>query len=183
MISVSRPAAAGLIAVAAVSLAACHPPHQVDSDQKIDTATSQKAESLASYGATTGTASATASADDSAATGSATSSAASETETETPNVITASDGTPTIANCGDVELERPTQMALDCQDQENVLQNIEWDTWEDDVATGIGTLLADDAENEQPGVTISLSNPQVVNGVLAYTDITVDGSPVYPEGN
>ncbi|OHF37393.1 hypothetical protein [Corynebacterium sp. HMSC074A01] len=154
MISVSRTAAAGLVAVAAVSLAACHPPHQVDSEQKVDTATSQKAESLASYGATTSASSAT-----------ATSAAVA-------------DETPTIANCGAVELERPTELTLDCQGQDDVLRNITWDSWEADMATGTGTRNA-----QQPEVAISLSNPQVVNGVLAYTDITVDGTAIYPEGN
>ena len=153
MISVSRPAAAGLIAVAAVPLAACHPPHQVDSEQKIDTATSQKAESLASYGATTAASSAPA------------------------------DATPTIANCGEVELERPTEFNLDCQGQDDVLQNITWDSWGAESATGTGTRVTQDSDAQQPEVAIALSNPQLVNGVLAYTDITVDGTPVFPEGN
>ena len=159
MISVSRTAAAGLVAVAAVSLAACHPPHEVDSEQKIDTATSQKAESLASYGATTSVSSAT-----------ATSTAMA-------------DETPTIANCGAVELERPTEMTLDCQGQDDFLRNITWDSWEAGMATGTGTRVTENPDAQQPEVAISLSNPQVVNGVLAYTDITVDGTAIYPEGN
>ena len=162
MISVSRKAAAGMLAVAAVSLSACHPPHQVDSAEKVDTAKSQDPDSLASYGATpsgTATASGTASAQ--------------------PTTITASDGTPTIANCGAVELERPTELVLDCTDQGNLLRDIVWDSWEADAATGTGTRVAPGQEPED--IAVSLSEPEVVNGVLAYTTITVDGAQVYPE--
>ncbi|TVX80365.1 hypothetical protein [Corynebacterium sp. NML180780] len=162
MISVSRKAAAGMLAVAAVSLSACHPPHQVDSAEKVDTAKSQDPDSLASYGATpSGTA------------------AASGTASAQPTTITASDGTPTIANCGAVELERPTELVLDCTDQGNLLRDIVWDSWEADAATGTGTRVAPGQEPED--IAVSLSEPEVVNGVLAYTTITVDGAQVYPE--
>ena len=168
MISVSRKAAAGMLAVAAVSLSACHPPHQVDSAEKVDTAKSQDPDSLASYGATpSGTA---------AASGTAT---ASGTTSAQPTTITASDGTPTIANCGAVELERPTELVLDCTDQGNLLRDIVWDSWEADAATGTGTRVAPGQEPEN--IAVSLSEPEIVNGVLAYTTITVDGAQVYPE--
>ena len=52
-------AALALAATTAFAVTACSPPHQKDSDQKVDTATSQDPDSLPSAGQSTATGTAT----------------------------------------------------------------------------------------------------------------------------
>ncbi len=52
-------AALSLAAATAFTVTACHPPHQKDSDQKVDTATSQDPDSLPSAGQSSATGTAT----------------------------------------------------------------------------------------------------------------------------
>lgn len=52
------PRALALVAAAGLTLSACHPPHQQDSTEKVDTATEQNPDSLNPGGTTTSTAAA-----------------------------------------------------------------------------------------------------------------------------
>ena len=88
-------AALSLAAATAFGLSACTPPNQVDSDKKVDTATSQDADSLPSAGQTTATGTATVTAVE------------TETATETATVGAEADNTATEAS--EPAVEEPAQ--------------------------------------------------------------------------
>lgn len=169
-------AAAGVTAIAAVVLAGCTPPHQNPSDLKVDTAETQAADSLASSGKTgqTSAASATNVAEASAIRESATAS-------ETATAVQASDKTPLVDNCGDTGLERPGRLNLDCKESRETLDDIVWDTWDEKGATGTATRITKNPDRVIEDSKVSLGGPQVVDGRLVFTVITVDGTPINPE--
>nr|WP_256478143.1 hypothetical protein [Corynebacterium stercoris] len=161
-----------------MAIAACSPPHQIDSDQKIDTATSQNPDSLASSGKTGATAAAS-------ATNVAEASAvrASNTASATATAQQAADGTPLLNNCGDLGLERPTSLNLDCKGGKERLEDIVWDSWDANGAKGTATRITVNPDRVVEGAQVTLGSPQEVDGKLVFTVISVDGNSINPESN
>lgn len=173
----SRTAAAALAAVAALGLAACTPPHENPSDLKVDTATSQDPDSLASSGETGGaTAAATAT-----NVAEASSVRASSTASATATALAAGDNTPLVDNCGQTGLERPTSLNLDCKDNRERLEDIVWDEWNADGAKGTATRITVNPDRVVENAQVLLGSPKEVDGRLVFTVISVDGDSINPE--
>ena len=169
----SRKAVAGVAALAAFALAGCTPPHQNPSDEKVDTATSQDPTSLKGVGGTTTT--------------QATSSAEATNVTEANELsqerttTAAAAGTPAFNNCGATGLVRPERLTVDCQKQDDFLEDIVWDQWGEDLAEGTATRVVVSPDNREEGVKVVLGNPEMVDGEVVFTTISVDGQPVVPD--
>lgn len=174
----SRTAAAALAAVAALGLAACTPPHQNPSDLKVDTATSQDPDSLASSGETGNAATAAATATNVAE---ASSVRASSTASATATARAAGDNTPLVDNCGQTGLERPTSLNLDCKDNREHLEDIVWDEWNADGAKGTATRVTVNPDRVVEGAQVLLGSPKEVDGRLVFTVISVDGDSINPD--
>lgn len=176
--SPSRIAAAGVAAIAALSIAACTPPNENPSTQKVDTALSQSADSLASSGSTGVTSAADATNVAEASAVQETSSAAS-----TATLSAAADATPLLNNCGVTGLQRPTELSLDCEDNNERLEDIVWDEWTENSASGTATRITVNPDRVVEGARITLGAPEDVDGALVFSVITVDGQPVNPESD
>lgn len=164
-------AAAGFFAVAALGLAACSPPGQVDSAQKVDTATSQNPGSL--NGGTEQTSGAQ-----------STNVAGASSASASANPSAAPTGTlPVLRNCGEASQTQPARIVLSCADQNDYLENITWSDWSTDLATGTGTRVTVDPDRRETDIEVILGNPQLVDGELQFTTVTVDGATINPESN
>lgn len=169
----SRKAVAGVAAVAALALAGCTPPNENPSSEKVDTATSQDPTSLkgagsSSTGATTAT-----------ATNVTEANAAQEQET----AVAAAGEIPSYNNCGATGLVRPDRLTVDCQNQDDFLEDIVWDQWDEDLAEGTATRVVVSPDNREEGVKVVLGNPEVVDGQLVFTTASVNGQSVVPDNN
>lgn len=166
----SRKAVAGIAAVAALTLAGCTPPNENPSTEKVDTATSQDPSSLKGAGQAGET--------------SATNvTEADELSQDTGEAVVAADGTPMLNNCGQTGLVRPESLTVDCKKQDDFLEDIVWDSWDDNLATGTATRVVLDPDNREEGVQVVLGSPQIVNDELVFTTMSVDGAPVNPEND
>lgn len=170
-VSRSRKATAAVAAVAALALAACTPPNENPSDIKVDTATGQNPASLPGEKAA-----ATPTNVLEAATASPTASA-----TETVTAVGTSDATPLVNNCGATGLERPTSLTLNCSDQNDYLQDIVWDVWDDQIAQGTATRITTNPARQVEDTQVVLGNPVIESGVLVFDTISVDGVVINPE--
>lgn len=166
-----RKAVVGLVAVAAVTLAACTPPNENPSDQKVDTATTQNPDSLRGAGQMAEATSAT------------NVTEANEMSQSTTEAIAASDGTPMVNNCGETGLVRPSRLTVDCKNQDDFLEDIVWDVWDGGLASGTATRVVRDPDNREEGVAVVLGAPQIVDGELVFTTLTVDGTSIVPEND
>ncbi|MDO5507322.1 MAG: hypothetical protein Q4F64_03195 [Corynebacterium casei] len=154
----SRISALGVTAAAAFALAACHPPSQVDSDVKIDNASTFENQNTP---------------------------AASESATEEPSAEAGASEEPAATDeaaagaevqfidCVAAPVTEPTEVSLDCTTNADVVTEITWDSWDDEGAEGTGTRGEDE-------VTINLSEPTQTENGLAFTLIEVDGETVAP---
>lgn len=172
----SRKAVAGVAALAALALAGCTPPHENPSSEKVDTATTQDPTSLKGAGATTA-AQATSSARATNVT------QANELNKDKGTAVVSAEGTPTFNNCDATGLLRPDRLTVDCQNQDDFLEDIVWDQWGENLAEGTATRVVVSPDNREEGVKVVLGSPQIVNGELVFTTVTVDGQPVVPENN
>ena len=161
-----RVTAAGLAALAALTITGCTPPHENPSTQKVDTATSQNPDSLASSGLTS-----------EAATAGGEDAAASETVT----VVVGEDDTPFVNNCGEMGLERPARLNLDCKNNRDRLEDIVWSEWNETGASGTATRITTNPDRVVEGTQVTLGDPQDVDGVLTFTVLSVDGTSVNPD--
>lgn len=165
----SRKAVAGVAALAALALAGCTPPHQNDSAEKVDTATSQDPTSLKGAGATTSA----------KATNVTEARQAQEQATSSP----AAAGAPVFNNCGATGLVRPDRLTVDCQNQDDYLEDIVWDQWNEDIAEGTATRVVVSPDNREEDVKVVLGNPENIDGQLVFTTVSVNGQPVVPDNN
>ena len=156
---------AGVAALAALALARCQPPHQNPSDKKVDTAQSQDAGSLKGAGASATDATNVVEADQQATT------------------TVAAEEVPSLNNCAAQGLVRPTRLTVDCENQDDFLEDIVWDTWDANLAEGTATRVVLSPDNREEGVKVVLGNPQVVDKELVFTSVSVDGTNVTPENN
>lgn len=158
-----RTAAAGLVAVAAVTLAACHPPHEQPSDEKVANASTYTGEpkpGAESEGASEAPAS-------------------TEKETETAEAA-AEDGQPRFQDCVAAPTVEPHVVTLDCADDVNRLEDINWEAWDENGAHGTGTRVTVDGDQERrvSDVDVELRNPADTAEGFTFTEIIVDGQPV-----
>ena len=173
--SSNRIAAAGLAALATLAITACTPPTENPSDQKIDTASSQNPDSLASSGVT-GQATAT-----SATNVAEASSVRASSSAATSTAVAAQDNTPFLNNCDTADLQRPTSLNLDCKGDKHRLEDIVWDQWTAEGASGTATEVTVDPDRVVEGAQVTLGAPQEVDGKVVFTTITVDGVQYNPE--
>lgn len=173
----SRKAAAlPFAALASLGLAACSPPNEQPSDQKVDTATSQNPNSLTGEGQVASTESA-----DSMNVTDAGASAAATSTTAREAAEAGADGTPFYLDCDGAAVQQPGEIVLNCKDQNEFATDIEWDSWTDDIAEG--TAKYEDRENNRSAdkAKVILSSPEVVDGKLVFTQISVDGATKMPQ--
>ncbi|WP_301924758.1 hypothetical protein [Corynebacterium glaucum] len=169
----ARKVAAGVAAVAALAIAACSPPHENPSASgKVDTATSQNPDSLAGSDLAGET---------SAASVTNVTAAESVRESAGASSTAAAGELPKFNNCDITGVERPISLNLDCKGNKDRLEDIVWDEWTATGATGTATRITVDPERVMEGSTVTLGGPQVVDGELVFTTITVDGKPENPE--
>ncbi|MEX3505541.1 hypothetical protein [Corynebacterium sp. LK2510] len=166
--STARTAAAGFFAVAALGLAACSPPGEVDSAQKIDTATSQNAAANTAAQQTS--------------TGATGVSNVGDAATATATTVPA--GTvPVLRNCGEAGQTEPQRIVLSCADQDDFIQDITWTQWTPELAVGTGTRVTVNPDRVVEETPISLGAAQMIDGELQFSTVTVDGVTVNPESN
>ena len=163
-------------AMAALGLAACSPPNEKDSELKVDTATTQDPDSLLGKGQIGAT----------EATGApnvtdANESAQATTSALRENAETAPDGTPLFIQCEGYTDYQPVEITLNCKDRNDVAENIMWTSWTDEIAEGITTRNWRDQNRIVENSQIVLSNPDVVDGKLVFTELKVDGAIAYPQ--
>lgn len=166
-------AALALVAATAFGVTACSPPHQKDSAQKVDTATRQNPNSLPDAGQTGGTATATAT-----NVTDANASAEATTTAERAAANAAADGTPMFINCETEAEHKPGEIILNCKDKNDIAENITWDEWTDEIAHGTATRKIKDVDRVVENAQITLSTPEVVNGALVFTQVSIDGANV-----
>ena len=149
----------GTTAVAAFAMVACTPPNENDSDLKVDTATSVAAP----------TQSAT------------TSAAATEDAAATTTAIAAAE-LPGYIDCVATPAQEPVTISLNCADNSDQITEIEWDSWEEDSATGTGSRIVFTPAGEQEvteDVEVELTFPTETSQGLAFSQVTVDGEAVF----
>lgn len=172
--TIRKAAAFGLVPLTAFAMVACSPPNEQPSDQKVDTATSQDAASLQGEGQIAAT----------EATGAPNvveaEEAASATETERENAQTNADGTPFFLDCDNNTVAKPNRIVLNCMDQDDFAEDIEWDEWGEDIATGKGTRNYVGGDRVKENVQVVVSSPEVVDGKLVFTQVSVDGDTFNP---
>lgn len=166
-------AALALVAATAFGVTACTPPNQKDSAQKVDTATSQNPNSLPDAGQTGGTATATAT-----NVTDANASAQATTTAERAAANAAADGTPLFINCETEAEHKPGTIILNCKDKNDIAENITWDEWTDEIAHGTATRNIKDVDRVVNDAQITLSAPEIVNGALVFTQVSIDGASV-----
>lgn len=160
----SRTATAALGVVAALGVAACHPPGEVDS---FDTS---KKDNASTFTGRTAAESASATTEDAAA--------ATTTESAAETTSAAADAElPQYIDCAAAPAGEPAEISLNCVDNSDALTNIEWTQWTEESATGTATRVTDGETTEN--VTVELSNPEEsTQGVPVFTVVTVDGQQV-----
>lgn len=143
--------ATALTGLVAVGLAACSPPNEQPSSEKVETAEEQSVDSVTEGSSWT---------TEEASAGSATATA------------TLAAGAEEIAfvDCVAEPAEEPEQVTLDCANPADAVVNIQWVTWGEAEAEGNGTNQATGMPAE---VTLS-GLSETVDGTV-YTAIEVDG--------
>ncbi|AIT60645.1 hypothetical protein [Corynebacterium doosanense] len=147
------PSALALVAAAGLTLSACHPPHQNDSAEKVDTATSQNPDSLGVH-----------SSEDEANSSHETSSATTTTTT----ARAAAEDEVMFINCFGEPSTEPTAVSTDCTNPAAQITGVTWDEWTEESATGHGT-----APNGSTS-EIELSEPTDTGTNTVFTVVTVE---------
>ncbi|MDY3127113.1 MAG: hypothetical protein SOW59_03140 [Corynebacterium sp.] len=150
----SRTTVFGLTALASLALAACSPPGEVDSDVKVDNAST--------FTNTTSTSSAR----------------ATTTSAEPTATASATAGAEQVAfiDCVSIPTVEPASITLDCVNNQDVISNIEWTSWDDTTAQGTGSRA--NAAGRTVDADIVLSQPAVTTEGVVFTQIEVDGDVV-----
>lgn len=165
MMKISRISTLGMTAVAALAIAACSPPGEVDSDIKIDNASTFENQNAPETSAASE--SEEPSADASAEPSAAVDAAAGE-EVQ-------------FIDCVATPVTEPVEVSLDCAANTDLVSEITWESWDAEGAEGTGTRVTDGTEaTEGEEVSITLSQPAETGNGLAFTQIEVDGELVTP---
>ena len=147
----SRIATLGATAAAAFAIVACSPPGEVDSDIKLDNASTFENQS-------------------SSASSSEYESASAEPST---TAEAAAGEQAQFIDCVAAPVTEPTSISLDCTSNSDLVTEISWESWEAETAEGTGTRGNDE-------VAVVLSQPTQTENGLAFTQIEVDGEVVTP---
>ena len=147
----SRIATLGATAAAAFAIVACSPPGEVDSDIKLDNASTFENQS------------------------SSASSSESESASAEPSTTAeaAAGEQAQFIDCVAAPVTEPTSISLDCTSNSDLVTEISWESWEAETAEGTGTRGNDE-------VAVVLSQPTQTENGLAFTQIEVDGEVVTP---
>lgn len=157
--------ATALAVSACAAIVACSPPHEVDSDKWVDTAT-----------------------DVAAPTVTPTASAAKSSEAAAASSTAVASDLPGYTNCVGSPEQRPDEISLACGDNNDVLQEITWTEWTPVSATGTATRVtndctpncADGKTQKTEDVKVVLSNPYDTVSGPSFTQVVVDGVVVLP---
>ncbi|MBV7293168.1 hypothetical protein [Corynebacterium sp. TAE3-ERU16] len=168
------------VAAATLALAACSPPNQVPTDERVVTATELSAPASIEMDETTAMPT-------SAQHGESTSH---DSTTATMSTMTSSvadpETLPGVINCVSTPSQRPTTLNLACSGNDDRLVDIVWLTWDEEQATGTATRITntceptcvDGTEETTPDVEVVLSLPRNTPQGPAFTQITVDGETI-----
>ncbi|MCX7444402.1 hypothetical protein OS125_03970 [Corynebacterium sp. P7003] len=168
------------LAAAALALAACSPPNQVPTDERVVTA--GELSSPASIEMDETTAMTTSPVHDESAHDST-----SETSSTTTTSGTAEPETlPGVINCVSAPTQRPSTLNLACSGNDDRLVDIVWTRWDEEQAVGTASRVTNTcepncAEGEEKtvlDVDVVLSLPRNTPQGPAFTQITVDGETV-----
>lgn len=156
---------AAVVCAAACALTACHPAHQHDSDEFVDTAT----------GVAAPTAATSASATD-AEESSSTSTVTVTTSTSGSALATEDiEGAPGYIDCVGAPTQKPEIITFTCADAGDQLQDIEWDKWDKVSATGTAVRVT---EGVRRNVDVELTKPIESPQGVVFSQVQVDGSVV-----
>lgn len=151
-------ALAAALAASALTIAACSPPHQQDSEDKVATATSYSA--APQQHAVHSTAPA------------ASSAAASPSTSASPSEVRAN--ATQFIDCTQTPTVEPSQVQLGCFGT-NQITALEWE-WDDDSATGRGIQINPNGSTEN--VTLELSQPVSMDGARVFSQVRLNGQPL-----
>ncbi|MCQ4618638.1 hypothetical protein KBX10_06070 [Corynebacterium sp. CCUG 59401] len=165
-------------AATALGLAACSPPNEQASEEKVATAQSQDPDSLTGAGQVQETDSTSAANVTDANTASATTTAA-----DRENAESAPDGTPFYIGCNGAPVHQPVEINLNCKDNNDFALNIVWEEWSDEIAQGTTTRNNGGREGVEENVKITLTSPDVKDGQLVFTKVSIDGKDVMPQSD
>lgn len=156
-----RPVAVAVVAASAFALTACSPSLEVDSADKVDTATHYPASPLPEW--------------DAAATTTATPAAAAAA---TQTTVVAGEDTPAFIDQVGVVTRTPATIQTSYTSNEGQLTAIEWTSWTKTRATGVGTLIdASGTETENIPVRLSAPIPHT-SGVEVFSVLEIDGEEI-----
>lgn len=166
---------------ATLALAACAPPHQVDSDKKINTAhtTSTPTNNAPHH------VSASEPPQSSKVTGSHNNHNHKTTTSPTVGTATNDSNLPMIINCENPSIQTPASLTLACGSNNDRLVNITWNSWTPTEAIGtatreINTCLPNcvDGKIESiPGVHVRLIAPTTTPQGAVFTQLFVNDTP------
>ncbi|MEZ2122386.1 hypothetical protein [Corynebacterium sp. CCM 9203] len=175
------------VAAATLALAACSPPHEVPTEDRVVTAT--ELSSPASIEKDSATPSSTTTKHGDSNTLSSTTTSTSDASTSiTTSDADADDSLPGVINCVSAPTQRPTTLNLACSGNEDRLVDIVWLTWGTEEATGTATRITntcdptcvDGKKRTTPDVDVVLNLPRNTPQGIAFTQIIVDGETIAP---
>ena len=139
-------------ALLALTLTACSPPNERDSNLRVETATGVAAPTAAttSGGATT--------------------------------VVSADSDAPGFIDCVSAPEQLPTGIALSCVDDSDQLEEITWESWGRQSASGTATRVTISPSGEErrtEDISVELSVPTTSPQGLVFTQITIDDEVIY----
>ena len=163
------------VAAAALALAACSPPNQVPTEERVVTATELSSPASIEMDETSAMPTTSAQHGESASHGSTT--ATTTSSAADPETL------PGVINCVSAPSQRPTTLNLACSGNDDRLVDIVWLTWTEEQATGTATRITntceptcvDGTEETTPDVEVVLSLPRNTPQGPSFTQITVDG--------
>ncbi|MBI9000054.1 hypothetical protein M0E87_07005 [Corynebacterium sp. CCM 9185] len=169
------------VAAATLALAACSPPNEVPTEERVVTAS--ELSTPASIEMDESSAMPTSSRHDEST--SASMSTGSTTATTTSSA-TDPEALPGVINCVGSPTQRPSVLNLACSGNEDRLADIVWLTWDEEQATGTATRITntceptcvDGKEETTLDVDVVLSLPRNTPQGPAFTQITVDGETI-----
>ncbi len=134
--------------ILAAGLTACSP-GEIDSTEKVDTATQVQVPV----------------------------STSATQETDTAQASALAQDTPALLDCASQLNYQPTQVVLDCQNPFNAVTAVTWNTWDVTGAQGTGTVSSVDAYGmpSTQQVSVELANPVVTELGTVFNTVSVNG--------
>ncbi|WKD59561.1 hypothetical protein [Corynebacterium caspium] len=141
-------------------LSACSPPHEQPSEMKVDTATSFRNTAPAttahsSHGSHSG-----------------------QSMSSTAAVAIPEASSPAFVNQVGSVVRTPSTIDISYSGDQGMITDIEWSTWTDTTAQGVGTYVGADGAVMEKETTVVLSNPATTPDGLVFTSLSLNGERV-----